>query len=93
MDNKKIVADFINSMCKWVTKSFNDDKKANGYRYVVKDDNLAYLLADKGIEKRIKKQLFKRYSLKSFVRYELNLTDKNYPNGDLIIELTEGMLW
>jgi hypothetical protein len=85
-DNKKIVADFINNMCDWVERGYNDNNH-RGFRQPINNDKLAFILADKGIEKRINKQLFKRLGLESIVRYELNPSTNKYPYGDLIIEL------
>lgn len=74
MDNKKIVADFINNVCRWVCYEYVG-KDHDSFIENMNDSNIAYLLKDKGIEKRIQNQLSKRLNLNVTVQYEV------YPVG------------
>jgi hypothetical protein len=86
MDNRKIVKDFITYICNWI----EDDYRTyghDGFSYEIRDNKLSYLLTDKGIDKRIQKQLLKRLNIKSRVDYQLNVSEYIYPNSELRIKL------
>lgn len=86
MDNRKAVKEFINYICDWIEYEYTKEGHDN-YGYDLRSDILSYLVADKGIDKRIQKQLFKRLGLKSKVDYKLNISEYTYPNGELRIKL------
>jgi len=68
VDSRKVTKDFINHICDWVEWEYRN-KNHDGFIENL-DNKLAYLVADKNIEKRIQNQLFKRLKLKSTVQYE-----------------------
>lgn len=74
MDSKKQVKDFITYICDWVESEYKD-KGYDGFEHHLNDVKLSYLVADKGIDKRIQKQLFERLNLQSKVAYELSALD------------------
>lgn len=74
MDNNKIVKKFINYVCDRIEYE-HIEYNYDGFTENINSEKLAYLLRDKGIEKRIQKQLLKRLELKSIVQYEF------YPVG------------
>lgn len=61
----------------------------DGFRYCLTNDKIAYLIADKGIEKRIEKMLSKKFGLKSKVYYETKTSPNRYLDGELRIKLTK----
>lgn len=86
MDNKKIVKDFINYICDNVEYNL----RVKGHTSLLlnlTNDRTAYLIADKGIEIRIKNMLLKEFGLKSEVFYELNPSPNLYLDGELRIRL------
>ncbi|WP_291566796.1 hypothetical protein [Clostridium sp. UBA2485] len=50
---------------------------------------MSYLIADKGIERRIEKHLFKRLGLKSKVEYTLSSSIHRFLDRELRIKLYE----
>lgn len=80
-DNKKEVKDFIQYIFNWVYRQYYCDGDTN-FQYTINEYELAYLIADKGIDKRLEKKLFKRLNLKSRVTYDFNSL-----NGVLRIEI------
>lgn len=89
MDNKKLIKDFINNICDWIEVEYKN-KGHTGFSYELRNDKLGYLIADKGIEKRIEKQIFKRLNLKSKVEYSTYpFTCNEYINGEIKIKLYE----
>lgn len=86
MDNKKIVKDFINYICDNVEYNLRV-KGHTGLLLNLTNDRTAYLIADKGIEIRIKKMLLKEFGLKSEVFYELKPSPNLYLDGELRIRL------
>lgn len=60
-----------------------------GFRVELSHDRTAYLIADKGIEKRIQKILWKKYGLASNVIYELIPSDNIYLDGSLRIKIVD----
>lgn len=86
MDNKKKIKNFINYVCDYVQYGF----KTNGhdsFRYYLTNDKMAYLIADKGIEKRIEKILIKEFCLNSRVVYETKPSPNKYLDGELRVKL------
>lgn len=81
IDSRKFTKDFIDYICGWVEHEYKS-KNHDGFRESL-DEKEGYLVADKGIEKRIQKQLYKRLNLRSTVQYEF------YPvyGGKLYIRL------
>lgn len=86
MDNKKIVKEFIAFICDWIEKGYKN-KEYTGFNYNFHNDKMSYLIADKGIEKRIKKQLVKRLGFKVRVEYIILPSQYKYPDGKLNIKL------
>lgn len=77
IDSRKLTKDFINYICnrmEYEHKEYNYDGFIESLR-----DKEAYAVKDKGIEKRIQKQLFKKLRLKSEVKYAY------YPVGEGVI--------
>lgn len=70
MDTKREVAGFINHICNWVEYE-HLDKGHTGFKYDFNNDKMAYLVNDKGIEKRIRKELYRRLGLDYMVIYTL----------------------
>lgn len=86
MDDKKRVKEFINNICDWIEDKHKECRR-NGFSYELTNDRMSYLIADKGIEKRIAKQLFKRLGLKSYVEYAFSPSPNEYLDGELKIKL------
>lgn len=78
--------DFINYICDWVEHSYrlNGD---DSFIYEIPDDNITYLISDKGIEKRLQKQLTKRLDMESSVEYKLTFPEYQFPRGEINIRL------
>jgi hypothetical protein len=89
MDDRKTVKEFINYVCGEIEIEYKE-KGHNGFSYEFKNDKIAYLLADKGTEKRIEKQLFKRLGLISKVTYKMSESQFLYPNAILKVRLIKG---
>ena len=70
MDTKKIIKDFIDKTVEVVITKHKNEMHT-GLRVELWGDRTAYLIADKGIEKRIQNILWKKYGLASNVIYEL----------------------
>ena len=70
MDTKKIIKDFIDKTVEVVITKYKNEMHT-GLRVELWGDITAYLIADKGIEKRIQNILWKKYGLASNVIYEL----------------------
>lgn len=68
IDSRKITKDFIYNVCKWVCYEYVGEEH-DGFIEYVNDDKIAYLLKDKGVEKRIQEQLQKRLNLSVKVEY------------------------
>lgn len=85
MDNKKMVAYVIKYICDRIEHEY---RKYNydGFMENINNYEEAYYLKDKGIEKRIQRQLMKRLNVGSEVQYEF------YPvgYGKLYIRLLKG---
>lgn len=86
MDDKKEIKRFIMFICDWVEDAYKKEGHI-GFSYDFNNDKTAYLVNDKGIEKRIQKELYKRLGLDSFVIYTLLPSDRAYLSGELRIRL------
>lgn len=82
IDSRHLTKDFIEYICGWVESEYKT-KNHDGFTESLNEEE-GYLVADKGIEKRIQKQLFKRLNLKSLVKYEI---DPRTGEGKLYIRL------
>lgn len=71
IDSRKLAKGFIDYICNWVEQEYKI-KNYDSFRENIPIFEEAYCLRDKGIEKRIQKQLLKRLNLKSTARYEIN---------------------
>lgn len=91
MDSKKIIKDFIIHICDWVENEYKN-KEHDSFAYDIRNDKMSYLIADKGIEKRIEKQLFKRFGLKSSVKYTLEPSMFEYLNGEIKIKIIKSYI-
>lgn len=86
MDDKKEIKNFINYICDWIVHDIRV-KGFDSFLLNLTNDRMSYLIADKGIEKRIERILFKKFNLKSKVFYELKPSHNLYPNGELRVKL------
>lgn len=86
MDDRKKIKEFINYICDWV-EGEHKEYGCDGFVYELTNDRMSYLIADKGIEKRITKQLFKRLGVKLDIYYILSPSSNQYLDGKLIIKL------
>ncbi|MDP4146968.1 MAG: hypothetical protein Q8936_21260 [Bacillota bacterium] len=86
MDTKKEIKMFINYVCDWVEYQYRKNGH-NGFVYNLRNNLMPYLIADKGIEKRISKQLNKRLGLKTKVEYTLIPPLNKYSDGELKIKI------
>lgn len=91
MDTKKEVKEFINYMCYLIEYMYKNDKYT-GFSYELHNDKLAYLMNDKGIEKRIQKELYKRLKMNSRVVYSLSQSPRDCLYGELKVRLYEDMI-
>ena len=85
MDKKKIVKEFIIYACNII--EFNLKSEKYDYCSIDVPNDIVYLLADKGIDKRLEKLIFKRLGIKSNVIYRLFPSENLYPNGELRVVL------
>lgn len=85
-DNKKIVAEFIKDICDFLEKGYKEYGH-DGFRQTFKNDKMSYLLADKGIEKRIERKLKKKLNIDSEVVYKLTPSQFKYLDAELNIRL------
>lgn len=86
MDDKKEIKNFINYICSWIEHDLRV-KCSNSFLLNLTNDRMSYLIADKGIEKRLEKMLFKKFNLESKVFYELKSSPNLYPSGELSVKL------
>lgn len=86
MDDKRRIKGFIVFICNWIEDGYKN-KGYTGFNYNFHNDKMAYLIADKGIEERIKRQLIKRLGLKARVEYTLIPSQCKYCDGKLEIKL------
>lgn len=86
MDNKKVVKDFIDYVfdCARCGYLMQGD---NAFRVSLINDPMAYLIADKGVNKRLEKRFLKEMGLKVLVMYELNSSMYQWPDGLLTIKV------
>ena len=88
IDTKKLIKDFIDKTVEVViTKHKNE--MYTGLIVELSNDRTAYLIADKGIEKRIQKILWKKYGLATNVIYELIPSENIYLDGSLRIKIID----
>ena len=87
MDTKKIIKDFIDKTVEVVITKHKNEMHT-GLRVELSNDT-AYLIADKGIEKRIQNILWKKYGLASSVIYELIPSANLYLDGLLRIKIID----
>lgn len=85
IDSRKITKRFIEFVCDFVVDGYKNGNDC--FMYELRDDKEAYVIADKGIEKRIQKKLFKRLGIQSQVQYEITCSEYVYPHGELRIKL------
>lgn len=88
MDTKKLIKDFIDTTIEFVITKHKNEMHT-GFRVELWGDRTAYLIADKGIEKRIQNILWKKYGLASNVLYELIPSKDIYLDGLLRIEIID----
>lgn len=87
MDTKKIIKDFIDKTVEVVITKHKNEMHT-GLRVELSNDT-AYLIADKGIEKRIQNILWKKYGLASSVIYELIPSANMHLDGLLRIKIID----
>lgn len=88
MDSKKLIKDFIDKTVELVIIKHKNEMHT-GFIVELWGDRTAYLIADKGIEKRIQNILWKKYGLASNVIYELTPSENIYLNGSLRIKIID----
>lgn len=88
MDTKKIIKDFIDKTVEVVITKHKNEMHT-GLRVELWGDRTAYLIADKGIEKRIQNILWKKYGLASSVIYELIPSANMHLDGLLRIKIID----
>ena len=88
MDTKKIIKDFIDKTVEFVITKHKNEMHT-GFRVELWGDRTAYLIADKGIEKRIQNILWKKYGLASSVIYELIPSANMHLDGLLRIKIID----
>lgn len=86
MDSKHEVAYFIRHICNWISYEYID-KDHTAFKYDLNNDKLAWIVNDKGIEKRIQKELYEMLGLDSMVTYTLLPSENAYLNGELRVRL------
>lgn len=86
MDIKYEVAQFIRCICNWIEHE-HLDKKHTSFQYDFNNDEMAWIINDKGIEKRIQKELHRRLGLDSMVIYTLLPSKNANLNGELRVRL------
>ena len=91
MDTKKIIKDFIDKTVEVVITKYKNEMHT-GLRVELWGDRTAYLIADKGIEKRIQNILWKKYGLASNVIYELIPSANMNLDGLLRIKIVDDKL-
>ena len=88
MDTKKLIKDFIDKTVQFVITKHKNEMHT-GFRVELINDRTAYLIADKGIEKRIQNILWKKYGLVTNVIYELIPSANLYLDGSLRIKIID----
>ena len=88
MDTKKLIKDFIDKTVEFVIIKHKNEMYT-GFRVELWGDRTAYLIADKGIEKRIQKILWKKCGLAANVIYELIPSANLYLDGSLRIKIID----
>ena len=88
IDTKKLIKDFIDKTVEFVITKHKNEMHT-GFRVELSNDRTAYLIADKGIEKRIQKILGKKYGLASNVIYELIPSVNMHLDGSLRIKIVD----
>lgn len=86
MDNKRKIKNFINYVCDYVQYEFKTSGN-DSFMFDLTNDEMAYLIADKGIEKRIEKILIKEFGLNSRMAYETKPSPSLYCGGELRVKL------
>lgn len=87
MDDKKIVKNFIDDLCEWVNKEYTNNE-CDGFVYNIDGHNrLSYIIADKGIAKRIEIKLFKMFNLRSEIIFRQKGSIHQYLDSEIIIKL------
>lgn len=87
IDTKKLIKDFIDTTIEVVITKHNE--MHTGLIVELSNDRTAYLIADKGIEKRIQKILWKKYGLAANVIYELIPSANMHLDGLLRIKIVD----
>lgn len=85
-DEKKRAKDFIEYIFNWVAHEYITQGH-NGFRYTLTDNRLSYIVADKGIDKRLEKLFLKKLSINTKVTYELEPSVNKYADGILKIKI------
>ena len=83
MDNKKLIKQFIVEMSYWFEYKLRTERHTN-FLYELNNE-MAWLVADKAIDIRIRNRLLKEYGIKAEVTYELKTSANLYPAGELRI--------
>lgn len=89
MDGRKVTKRFVDFICDCVECEYKA-KGHDNFWYELKDNKETYFIADKGIEKRIQKQLLKRLGLNSKVKFEIK-PSINERNAELRVKLIENI--
>lgn len=88
IDTKKLIKDFIDNTVEFVITKHKNEMHT-GFRVELTNDRTAYLIADKGIEKRIQNILWKKYGLAANVIYELIPSANIYLDASLRIKIID----
>ena len=85
-DDKKITKDFVEDIFNWVKYEYTEYGH-DGFERKIINNRLSYILADKGVDKRLEKLFLKRLGLKSKVTYETIQSMHKYEDGILRIRI------
>lgn len=86
MDDKKKIKEFVNYICNWIEHEYKT-KNHIGFSYDLSNDRMSYIIADKGIEKRISKEIYKRLGLSAIVSYVQTISVNKYLDGEIRAKL------
>jgi|GEM_PF-5161642 len=86
MDDKKKVKEFVNYICNWIEYEYKTKNNIR-FSYDLRNDRMSCIIADKGIEKRMSKELYKRLRINSAVSYIQTASVNEYPDGEIKIKL------
>ena len=86
MDDKKKVKEFVNHICDWIEYEYKT-KNHIGFSCTLSNNRMSYIIADKGIEKRISKELYKRLRINSTVSCTQTAPVNEYLDGEIKIKL------